>query len=220
MKIRVVIADDQQILRDGLRAILASEPDFEVLGDTDNGRELLRQADELRPDIAVLGLTLHELCGVEATRRLTEKHPNLNVVALTESLDSSIVSEILEAGASAYMLKENGRDDLLSALRTVREGNSYLSPRAADLVIENHVRSHAEPAKDPVFIKLSAREREVLQLLAEGKTSKAIAYELGISSKTVDTHRRNLMKKLDTDNLATLVKMAIRAGISPLDPAA
>lgn len=220
MKIRVVIADDQQILRDGLRAILTAEPDFEVLSDTANGRELLRQVSEKRPDVAVVGLTLHELCGVEATRHLAEEHPELNVLALTDSLDSSIVSEILEAGASAYVLKENGKDDLLKALRTVHEGNSYLSPRAADLVIENHIRSDDEPNKDPVFLKLSAREREVLQLLAEGKTSKGIAYELNISSKTVDTHRRNVMKKLGTDNLATLVKIAIRAGLSPLDPQA
>ena len=188
--------------------ILAAQPDMEIAGEAGNGREAIELAAALRPDIVVMDVTMPELNGIEATRRLTAENPHIRVVALSMHKDSVYVREILRAGARGYLLKDSVADDLVAAVRAVASGEGYLSPAVSNAVLDDY-RKHVT---NPIDL-LSSREREVLQMLAEGKTNKEIAVTLNLSVYTVDAHRGRIMEKLNVHSINELVRFAVRNGL-------
>jgi DNA-binding NarL/FixJ family response regulator len=207
-RIRILLADDHAVVRQGFKMILAAEPDMEIVGEAGNGREAVQLAEELRPDIVVMDVAMPELNGIEATRRLTASSPHARVVALSMHKDSVYVREILRAGARGYLLKDSPAPDLLAAVRAVASGEGYLSPAVSNAVLDDY-RRHVS---DPIDL-LTSREREVLQMLAEGKTNKEIAGVLNLSVYTVDAHRGRIMEKLNLHSINELVRFAVRAGL-------
>jgi len=213
-KIRVLIADDHQIVRDGLRSLLEKEPDLEVVAAVEDGRTTVRLVEELQPDVVIMDISMPGLNGIEATRKITRDFPNIKVIALSMHDDGRFVTNMLKAGASGYLLKDCAFKELTKAIHVVvRAGKSYLSPDITDVVVSSYVtgQSGSEPL---IYTTLTPREREVLQLVVEGKTSSQIAEILYVSVKTVETHRTQLMHKLKINNLADLIKYAIREGIT------
>lgn len=220
MGIRVLLADDHKIVRDGLKSMLAKQLDIEVVGEAENGREAIQRARELTPDVVVMDIGMPELNGLDAARRLIEQMPGVKIVALSMHSDRRYVSEMLAAGAKGYLLKDSAFDELTRAIRAAAEGRTYLSPGVADVVLEDYLRrigSDGDPAAPPAPRGLSSREREVLQLIAEGLSTKQIASHLHLSVKTVETHRRQIMDKLGIFNIAGLIKFAVREGLASLD---
>jgi DNA-binding NarL/FixJ family response regulator len=211
--IRIVLADDHDVVRAGIRGILAKQTNVEVVGEASNGREALQMARDLQPNIIVMDIAMPELNGLEATRQIVAAQVDVKVLILSMHSSRQFVSEVLKAGASGYLLKNNALRELPIAINAVANGKVYLSPGVAELVVEDYVR-HV-PATG--FATLSAREREVLQLLAEGKTSKEIANSLTVSVKTVESHRSQIMDKLGIRTVAELTKFAVREGLTPLD---
>ena len=209
MDIRVMIADDHKILADSLSLLLENEKDIKVVGIVNNGRAALELATSLKPDAIVMDIGMPGMNGIEATRRLLAVHPKIKVIALSGFSQKQYVLEMLEVGASAYLIKENAASELVRALRAVMNGQKYLCPDIAATVVDN--TGHNPMSGIP---QLGPREREVLQLLAEGDTSPIIAKRLFISTSTVDVHRRNIMKKLDLHNVAELTKYAVRNGLT------
>jgi two-component system response regulator NreC len=207
-KIRILLADDHKMVRQGFRLILSSQDDMEIVGETGNGREAVELAKALKPDVVVMDVTMPELNGIEATRRIQGISPHIRVLALSVHRDSVYVREIVRAGAEGYLLKESADTDLLAAVRVVAEGNSYLSPEVASAVLKDY-RKHATNPLD----LLSAREREILQSIAEGRTNKEIATRLNLSVYTVDGHRTRIMEKLDLHSVSELVRFAVRNGL-------
>lgn len=217
---RVLLADDHKIVRDGLRAMLEAQPGLQVVGEAQDGREAVRMAAELRPDVAVMDIGMSGLNGIDATRRITTEVPGTRVIALSMHADRRFVSEMLAAGASGYLVKDGAFEELAAAIAAVVHGRVYLSERVAGVVVQDYVRRLAPGASEGAvspLSKLSLREREVLQLMAEGRSTKEIAAHLGLSVKTVETHRRQIMEKLGIFNLAGLIKFAIREGLSTLE---
>jgi len=217
MTIRVALADDHRIVREGLRALIEGESDMEVVDEVDNGRSAVDLAREVCPDVMVIDLTMPELSGIEAIRRIVSESPKTRLLALSIHSDKRFVGGALSAGASGYLVKDCAFDELARAIRVVASGRMYLSHEIAHTVVETYVRN----TMAPTFSTLSAltpREREVLQLVAEGKSVKSIALMLGLSSKTIETHRSQIMKKLNIDTTAGLVKYAIREGLTTLEP--
>jgi DNA-binding NarL/FixJ family response regulator len=206
--IRVLLADDHLIVREGLRALLAREPDIVVVGEAGDGREALRVAQETRPDVAALDLSMPLLNGLEASRQMTGWDRGPRPILLTMHAEDRYVIEALRAGVRGYVLKKQAAADLVRAIREVAAGGVYLSPGVSAAVAEA-IRSPA-PVSDDL---LTAREREVLQLVAEGKTTKEISAILGVSVKTADAHRTRLMQKLDIHDVASLTRYAIRQGL-------
>jgi two-component system response regulator NreC len=215
MSIRIIIADDHKIVRNGLRSLIEKELDIEVIADVDNGRNAVRTALELAPDVVIMDIAMPDLNGIEATRQITAALPGTKVIALSMHADKRHVMEMLKAGASGYVLKDNAYEELASAIRTALGNHTYLSPQVAKIVIGDYVKL-AQTANDSVFSLLSAREREVLQLLAEGKSTAHIAESLFISVKTVETYRQHIMEKLNIRSIAELTKYAIREGLTTL----
>ncbi|MCL6546539.1 MAG: response regulator transcription factor [Bryobacteraceae bacterium] len=207
-KIRILLADDHALVRQGFRRILEAEPDMEIVGEADNGRETVALAEKLRPDVIVMDVGMPELNGIEATRRLSESLPRTRVLALSMHKDSVYVREILRAGARGYLLKDAFDRDLLLAVRAVARGEAYLSPAVSEAVLSDY-RRHV---RDPLDL-LTSREREVLQMLAEGKTNKEIAAALQLSVYTVDAHRGRIMEKLNLHSIGELVRFAMRHGL-------
>jgi len=207
-KIRILLADDHAVVRQGFKMILAAQPDMEIVGEAGNGREALDLAGQLQPDVAVMDVAMPELNGIEATRRLADLSPRTRVLALSMHKDSVYVREILRAGARGYLLKDSISSDLLAAVRAVARGEGYLSPGVSDAVL-NDYRRHVT---DPIDL-LTSREREVLQMIAEGKTNKEIATVLNLSVYTVDAHRGRIMEKLNMHSVNELVRLAVRAGL-------
>ena len=207
-KTRILLADDHAVVRNGFRRILSAEADMEVVGEAANGQEALDRAAELQPDVVVMDVTMPELNGIEATRRLMESSPRTRVLALSMHKDGVYVREILRAGARGYLLKDSGESDLLAAVRAVARGEGYLSPAVSDAVL-NDYRRHVT---DPVDL-LTSREREVLQLIAEGKTNKEVATHLNLSVYTVEAHRGRIMEKLNLHSTGELVRFALRNGL-------
>jgi DNA-binding NarL/FixJ family response regulator len=207
-KIRILLADDHVMVRQGFRMILAAQPDLEIVGEAGNGRDAVELAEQLRPDVVVMDVAMPDMNGIEATRRLAVSAPRTRVLALSMYKDSVYVREILRAGARGYLLKDAIDRDLLSAVRAVASGEGYLSPAVSDAVLSDY-RRHVT---DPLDL-LSTREREVLQMIAEGKTNKEIATALKLSVYTVDAHRGRIMEKLNLHSVGELVRFALRAGL-------
>lgn len=216
MTIRVLLVDDHKMMRDGLSALLDGVPDIQVVGQASDGREALDLVRTLSPDVVVMDIGMPELNGVEATRRIQAEFDRVKVIGLSTHTDKRYVHQMLEAGACGYVLKIAAHDELLRAVRAASLGKIYLSPEIAGLVVERS--THAHTGGDvTAFSQLGAREREVLQLVAEGKTSAETAKEMHISIKTVETHRRNIVQKLGLHGTAELTKYAIREGLTSLE---
>ena len=207
-RIRILLADDHAVVRQGFKMILSAQPDMEIVGEAGNGREAVELAEQLRPDVVVMDVAMPELNGIEATRRVSSAHPHTRVLALSMHKDSVYVREILRAGARGYLLKDSGAGDLVSAVHALARGEGYLSPAVSDAVLDDY-RKHVT---NPIDL-LSSREREVLQMLAEGKTNKEIAGVLNLSVYTVDAHRGRIMEKLNVHSINELVRFAVRNGL-------
>lgn len=207
-KIRILLADDHSVVRHGFRRILEGQADMEVVGEASDGRQAVELATQLAPDVLVMDVTMPQLNGIEAARQLAKSCPRLRVLALSMQKDGVYVREMLRAGARGYLLKESTEADLLAAVRAVAAGKAWLSPEVSDAVLEDY-RKHVTHPMD----LLSAREREVLQLIAEGRTNKEIAAQLGLSVYTVEAHRGKLMEKLNLHSGNELVRFAVRHGM-------
>jgi DNA-binding NarL/FixJ family response regulator len=205
---RILLADDHAVVRQGFKMILGAHTDMEIVGEAANGREAVELGAQLNPDIVVMDVAMPELNGIEATRRLIAANPHIRVIALSMHKDSVYVREILRAGARGYLLKDSGADDLVKAIRAVAGGESYLSPAVSNAVLDDY-RKHVT---NPIDL-LTSREREVLQMLAEGKTNKEIAVVLNLSVYTVDAHRGRIMEKLNLHSINELVRFALRSGL-------
>jgi DNA-binding NarL/FixJ family response regulator len=215
MSIKVLIADDHQIIREGLHALLEKEPGIEVVGEAENGRTALRMARELIPDVIIMDVAMPDLNGIEATRQIVAEFSTVKVIALSMHDDRRFVLNMLRAGAKGYMLKDCAFNDLAKAIRVVVANKTYLSSEIADIVVRDYLSS-APSEESSAFHVLSSREREVLQLLAEGEGTNQIAEKLHISSKTVESYRSQIMAKLKIKNVAELTKYAIREGLTML----
>lgn len=216
MSTRILIADDHRIMREGLRALLGKQDAFLVVGESEDGRKAVEMAARLRPDIVIMDLTMPGLNGIEATRQIVAANPEVKVIALSIHSDRRFVRQMFEAGASGYLLKEGAFEELARAIREVADGNAFVSPGIAGVLIDDVVGRMADKETPAGIRGLSGREREVLQLLAEGKTTKEIAGILQVGAKTVETHRRQIMLKLQLDSVAELTKYAIREGLTSL----
>lgn len=215
MSIKIVLADDHKIMRAGLRSLLEKESDMKVVAEAADGRTAVRMIREAAPDVVIIDITMPDLNGVEATHQILSESADIKVIALSMHSDEQFVSGMLKAGASGYLLKDCAAEELVHAIRAVISGDTYLSPKIASIVVEDYRRelSKGQIAKAP---ELTAREREVLQLVAEGETSKRIAARLHVSVKTVEAHRQQIMDKLGIHTVAGLTKYAIRKGITSL----
>ncbi len=214
MTIRILLADDHKIIRDGLRAILDKHPDLSVVAEAENGRKAVALARKHQPDVMIVDINMPDLNGMEATRQILDDQPEIRVIALSMLSDRRQVVGMLRAGASGYLLKDCASEELILAIQTVSRGQTYLSPLISGIVKECLL--HQLEDDSPINL-LTPREREILQLIAEGKSVKNIASHLNVSIKTVETHRQNIMKKLEIDNLAALIKLSIREGVISLD---
>ena len=216
--IKVILADDHQIVRHGLRSLLSAEPDIEVVGEADNGRAVIRLVQELSPQVVIMDISMPDLNGIEATRQILTDCSGVKVIALSMHSDSLFVLNMFKAGASGYLLKDCALEELVKAVRTVMNRKIYLSPSISDIVVKDFVIGWSpEDSSSSAYSILTAREREVLQLMAEGKTTTQIAESLCISVKTVEAHRKQLMTKLDIHSVAELTKYAIRQGLTTLE---
>lgn len=215
--IRVLLAEDHTIVRKGIRSLLDDEPSITVVGEAENGREAVEKAEELQPDIVLMDHTMPLLNGLEATRQLRKRLPDTQVLILTMHTNEEYIFEFLQAGAAGYLVKQSAPTDLVAAIRAIQSGQSYLSPAISRTVIEEYIRHGAESGKGDSLEILTDREREVLQLVAEGFSNRDIADQLHISIKTVGVHRLNLMQKLDLHSPTELTKYAIRKGIISLE---
>ena len=215
MSIRILLADDHQLFRAGLRALLEKEPDMEVVSEADNGRSAVQLASELTPKVVVMDISMPDLNGMEATDQITSRVPGTNVIGLSMYSDRRFIEGMLKAGARGYILKDCANEEFIRAIRAVATGQTYLSPAVAGQVVEDYIQQAAETADSSSEI-LTPREREVLQLVAEGWGTKQIAAQLGVSAKTVETHRHQIMVRLNIHSVAELTKFAIREGITSL----
>ncbi len=213
MKTKILLVDDHKILRDGICSIVKGYPDMEVIGEAADGKAALRLVEELSPDVVIMDISMPDLNGIDATRRIIADHPKIKVIALSMHHDKQFVSEIFKAGASGYLLKDCAFDELEHAVRIVMDGKTYMNPQIASLVIESLV-NQPQATSPKSFSLLTDREREVLQLIAEGQSTKEIASKLSVSAKTIESHRRQVMGKLNIRNVAELTKYAIREGLT------
>ena len=217
MAIKVLIADDHQIVRQGLRTLLEKEPDLKVVAQSEDGRTTVRLARELAPEIIIMDVAMPDLNGIEATRQIVSEMPQVKVIALSMYADRRFVANMLKAGASGYLLKDCAYEELVRAIRVVMAQKTYLSPGVTDIVVKDYVQG-AQDQGASVFSVLSPREREVLQLMSEGKSTNQIADSLHVSVKTIETHRQQVMHKLNIHNVAGLTKYAIREGLTSVEP--
>jgi len=215
--IRVLLADDHALFRDGVRALLDHEPDIEVIGEVEDGRAAVQQALSLRPDIVLMDITMPHLDGIEATRQIVNQAPQVRVLVLTMHDNEDVFFRSLSAGAAGYVLKRSGGLELMGAIRTTNAGRSYLSPFLARALMSDYLERADRAPDAPPPRRLSAREQEILKLIAEGHSSREIAEMLDLSVKTVHNHRTRLMTKLDIHRNADLVRYAIRLGVIEVD---
>ena len=217
MTITVFLVDDHAVVRDGLRLLLEAQDDIKVIGDAANGREAVQQVEQLHPDVVVMDIAMPELNGIEATRQIREVCPSAQVVVLSMHYTSEHIFRALQAGARGYLLKESAGIEVINAVRTVHAGQRYLSQKISDKVIDNYVRQREAAETTSPLARLSPRERQILQLVVEGESSAEIASALSLSRKTVETYRSRLMRKLGISDLPSLVKFAIRQGLTSLE---
>ncbi len=210
--LKVVIADDHMIVRDGLRSLLERPPDMEVVAEANNGRIALKLVKELSPDVVIMDIGMRELNGIDATRQIVKMSPGVKVLALSMYSDKRFIKGMLKAGASGYMLKDSAFKELIDAIRVIVENKIYISPSVANIITEDYLKQSPESDGSTRSL-LSSRELEVLQLLVEGMSTKQIASSLRLSIKTIESHRSRIMKKIDVNNIADLTRYAIREGI-------
>jgi DNA-binding NarL/FixJ family response regulator len=215
--IRVLLVDDHAILREGVHALLAREPDILVVGEAEDGGQALERVEELRPDVVIMDIVMPGMNGLEATRLLRERHPEVRTLILSMYDDQEYVVQIIQAGACGYVLKRVVTEDLVRAIHEVHAGGSFLYPPIAAKLIGDYLRVTGSERAEEDGEPLSARERQVLKLIAEGNNNNRIAEVLGLSRKTVDTHRANAMRKLDLHDVTEVVKYALRTGLITLD---
>ncbi|HWD22603.1 MAG TPA: response regulator transcription factor [Burkholderiales bacterium] len=211
--IRIIIADDHAVVAEGLKHLVEAQADMQVVSLAVDGREAVRQARDLQPDVVLMDLSMPELNGADATRAILERDPKCRVIVLSMYSEREYVRRALKAGAAGYVVKRSAAKEVVDAIRAVHSGQRYLSPRVADVVLDDY----SGVDRDDPLARLSAREREVLQLLAEGRTSAQIAERLSLSQKTVETYRARLVDKLGIRDVAGLVRFAIQRGIVSLD---
>lgn len=215
MSIKIVLADDHTIMRKGLRSLLEQKHNIEVVAEAEDGRTTVQLAHKLKPDVVIMDISMPDLNGIEATHQIIDTEPDIKVIALSMYSDRKFVAGMLKAGASGYLLKDCAFDELSRAIETVIDDQTYLSPKVAGTVVKDYME-HLSTEDKSAFTSLTDREREVLQLIAEGKSTKQMASVLFVSVKTVETHRQNIMNKLNLYNIPDLVKYAIREGITHL----
>jgi len=216
-KIKVLVAEDHTIVRKGLCALLHAESDIQVIGEAENGRQALKMAEELQPDIVLMDITMPELNGMDATRQLKKRFPSMKILILSMHSTEEYIFQTLKAGASGYLLKRSAPTDLIKAIHVAHAGDSFLSPSISSKVITHYVKQKEDQNAAPMGLdKLSDREREVLQLIAEGRANRDIAKDLFISPKTVEAHRSNIQRKLKLAGTAELTKYAIKKGLVDL----
>jgi DNA-binding NarL/FixJ family response regulator len=213
MAITVLIVDDHAIFREGLRGLVEKEPDMTVVGEAADGREAVERARELHPEVIVMDITMPKLNGIEATRTIMAEQSGIRVLALSMESDRRFIVDAFEAGAAGYLLKDAFFRELATAIRTVVKGEVYIEPKTAELIVRDYLKRI--PDSLPLnHTSLTPREREMIQIISDGKNTKEIAAEFGISIKTVEAHRLNIMKKLELNSLADLIKYAIREGLT------
>jgi len=212
-RLRILLADDHTMVRQGLRKVIEERPEWEVVAQASDGREAVRLAEEHRPDVAIMDVAMPLLNGIEATRQITRRHPDTRVLILSMHADEAYVAQILQAGASGYLLKDSADADLMQAVAAVSTGKSFFSPAIARVMLDDYLRQLADKGISDRYESLSEREREIFQLIAEGKTNKEIAALLSVSPSTVETHRAHIMEKLDLHSAAEIVLYAVRRGV-------
>jgi DNA-binding NarL/FixJ family response regulator len=212
-KIKVLLAEDHTIVRQGLRSLLEQSDDIKVVAEAEDGREAVKKTELANPDVVLMDVSMPLLNGIEATRQIKKQCPDVKVLILTMHTTEEYILQILHAGASGYLVKKSAHQELLSAVRAVHKGHSYLSPSVSKKVVNDYIEKTKKAAKTSRYEKLTGREREVLQLIAEGKSNKEISELLYLSVKTVETHKAHLMAKLDIHTTAGLVKYAIQKRI-------
>jgi DNA-binding NarL/FixJ family response regulator len=212
-QVRILLADDHNILRDGMRLLLERQAGFSVVGEAADGREIVQLTQAHAPDVVVMDIAMPNMNGIEATRRIVEKFPRTGVVILSMHYDESYVIRSLKAGARAYLLKDAMKAELIAAIRAVAEGRSFFSPRISRILQEDYVEALGRKGSDDTYDLLTEREREILQLVAEGKTNKEIASSLNVSLYTVDTHRTHILQKLNLHSVPEVILYAVRKGI-------
>lgn len=213
MSIRVLVADDHTIIRSGLRMLLEREPGFEVVAEASDGRQAVELAESLKPDVAVLDIGMPNLNGIEATRQIVQKLPRTRVVVLSMHSDESYVLKALKSGARGYLLKDSAESDILNSIRAVNDGKAYFSPEISRMLVEDYMRQMQQRGVEDSYELLTAREREILQMLAEGRSNKEISSALNLSPYTVETHRGNILQKLNLHSLPELILYAVRKGV-------
>jgi DNA-binding NarL/FixJ family response regulator len=214
MPLRIVVADDHEVVRRGLCALLRNQPEWEVCGEAGDGREAVEKVLTLKPDVVILDIGMPNLNGLEATRQIMKTNPRIKVLVLTLHDSDQVVQEVLNAGARGFLLKTDAARDLVAAVEALRRGKTYFTPKVAAMVLDGYLRRENGTApQPPARSRLTAREREVVQLLAEGKSSKEVAVVLGLSVKTAETHRSNIMRKLELHSVSDLVLYAVRNNI-------
>lgn len=216
MSVRLILADDHKIMREGLRALLARQKEIEVIAEAESGRGVVELCAQLHPDVVVIDISMPDLNGIDATRQIVREDPQVKVIALSMHSDKKYVKEMLSAGACGYLLKDAAFEELGTAIAAVLKHKTYLSPQITDTVVKDYVGEHA-PSGSVASTALSTREREVLQLIAEGKATREIAATLYVSVKTVETHRKQIMDKLGLNSIAELTKYAIREGLTSIE---
>ncbi|HUB02574.1 MAG TPA: response regulator transcription factor [Terriglobales bacterium] len=214
MPFRILLADDHEVVRKGLCALLRAQPDWEVCGEAGNGREAVEKTLKLKPEVVILDIGMPSLNGLEATRQILKAYPQVKILILTLHDSDQVVQEVLNAGARGFLLKTDAARDLVAAVEALRRDKIYFTPKVASMVLEGYLRRDTQPQQQPPSRgRLTPREREIVQLLAEGKSSKEVAVALGLSLKTAETHRSNIMRKLELHSVSDLVLYAVRNNI-------
>jgi DNA-binding NarL/FixJ family response regulator len=217
VSIRILLADDHKILRSGLRALLEKQPGFDIVAEAENGRTAVQKSVKLSPDVVIMDISMPDLNGIEAARQIIDKSPRTKIIMLSVHSDRRFVAEVFKAGASGYLLKDCDFEELVAGVHAVVDDKTYLCPRIADVVRDDYLRRLTQ-TESSVFSILTAREREVLQLMAEGRSTKEIAFSFNLSVKTIESHRQRIMEKLDIHSIAELTKYAVREGLTSLEP--
>jgi len=214
MPLRILLADDHEIVRRGLCALLRAQPDWDVCGEASNGREAVEKTMQLQPEVVILDVGMPSLNGLEATRQILKANPQVKVLILTLHDSDQVVQEVLNAGARGFILKSDAARDLVAAVDALRRGKIYFTPKVASMVLDGYLRPDKRTGSETTTrSRLTPREREIVQLLAEGKSSKEVAVVLGLSVKTAETHRSNIMRKLELHSVSDLVLYAVRNNI-------